>query len=521
MILILIILIPILGGLLAWLVCRWNVLWTRWISLAALAIQFGLILAQWFGPATQNGVSGISMPWIPQFGISLTLQLDGLSFLLLLLSSLLGMTAIAASWREIQERVGFFHFNLLWIQAALAGVFMSMDLFLFYFFWEMMLVPLYFIIGIWGHENRIYASFKFFIFTQASSLFMLLSIVGLYFLHGQSTGEYTFDYLKLFQTQFSPAAAMLLMLGFFVAFAVKLPVFPLHTWLPDAHTEAPTAGSVYLAGLILKVGAYGFLRFLLPLFPAAVVHISPIAMILGIISILYGAVLAFAQTDLKRMVAYTSVSHMGFVLLGIFSDNQIAQQGAVIIILAHGISTGALFILVGALQERIHTRDLNRMGGLWSVAPRMGRVGLVFALASLGLPGFGNFVGEFLVLAGTYRSHQFIAVFATLGFIVATVYSLWMVQKIFSGPNKENWKFPDLDKRELTVMTVLILVIFWLGLYPQPVIDTSRQAVEMLRQEASISQPGPNLKELTSLDPTPIAMHPGKVKTRTYEEWKP
>jgi NADH-quinone oxidoreductase subunit M len=481
-----------IGGVLAWIAGRWSKTWPRWISLISLFLHLGTLIWLWIEYLSQYQAGTgsrwfieINYPWIPQLGINLHFAMDGLSLLLVLLTNFLGIMAVTASWKEIQDRVGFFHFNLMIILGALAGVFLSLDLFLFYFFWELMLVPLYFLIGIWGHENRIYAALKFFIFTQFSGLLMLLAILGLYFYHGQMSGVYTFDYNQLLGTQLPLGIAMWLMLGFFIAFAVKLPVFPLHTWLPDAHTEAPTAGSVDLAGLVLKAAGYGFIRFLIPLFPETLPKIAPIAMALGVVGILYGAILAFAQTDLKRLVAYTSVSHMGFVLIGIFAQHRIALQGAVIIMLAHGISTGALFILVGALYNRVHTRDLNRMGGLWETVPRMGRVGLLFALASLGLPGLGNFVGEFLVLLGTYKTSPFYAILATLGFIVATVYSLWMVQRIFTGPNEEGWKIPDLDRRELAMMTAMIIVILWLGLYPQPVLNTTHKAIENIQQYSS------------------------------------
>jgi NADH-quinone oxidoreductase subunit M len=400
------------------------------------------------------------------------------------------MMAVAASWAGIEYRVGFFHFNLLWTLAALTGVFLALDLVLFYLFWELMLIPLYFLIGIWGHERRSYATLKFFIFTQASSQLMLVGILGLYFVHAQNTGTYTFDYEALLGTTMGPALGLWLMLGFFAAFAVKLPVVPLHTWLPDAHTEAPTAGSVLLAGLVLKAGGYGFLRFLIPLFPDAAHKIAPAAMVLGIVGILYGAVIAYGQTDLKRLVAYTSISHMGFVLLGIFAWNPLALQGAVVIMLAHGISTGALFILAGGLQDRIGTRDMNRMGGLWSTAPRMGGSTLVFALASLGLPGLGNFVGEFLVLLGIYQVSVPLAALAALGFVVATVYSLYMIQRAFHGPDKEGRKLPDLNLRETAIMVTLIVLIVWLGLAPQPVLDTAQPALDRLQQEATLWQPG-------------------------------
>jgi NADH-quinone oxidoreductase subunit M len=365
---------------------------------------------------------------------------------------------------------------------------LAMDMFLFYFFWELMLVPLYFLIGIWGYKNRVYASVKFFLFTQLSGLFMLLGILGLYFIHGQNTGVYTFDYMQLLGTVMDPAIAFWLMLGFFVAFAVKLPAFPFHTWLPDAHTEAPTAGSVDLAGLVLKVGAYGFLRFLIPLFPDASFQLAPVAMVLGVIGILYGAVVAFGQTNVKRLVAYSSISHMGFVLLGIFSWNQLALQGAVMIMIAHGISTGALFIFVGDLHHRINTHEMDRMGGLWSTAPRMGGSAMVFALASLGLPGLGNFVGEFLVLAGLYQVSIPLAAVATVGFVVATVYALWMMQRTFFGQNSQGWKLPDLNLREMAIMGLLIAVIAWLGLFPKTVLETSGPAMYALQETTTYSQ---------------------------------
>ena len=288
-------------------------------------------------------------------------------------------------------------------------------------------------------------------------------------------------------TTLASGTAFFLLLGFLVAFLVKLPAVPFHTWLPDAHTEAPTAGSVILAGLLLKTGGYGLLRFAVPLFPGASMQVAPIAMGLGIIGILYGAVLAFAQSDIKRLVAYTSVSHMGFVLLGIFAWNEKSLQGVVIQMLCHGISTGALFILAGALQERVHTREMQRLAGLWSVAPRMGGVWLFFALASLGLPGMGNFVGEFLILLGTYEVSLPMAAFAALGLILSTVYAVWMVQRVFFGANREGWRIPDLEAREVAVMTALIVIILWLGLYPQPCLDKAKEGLSSLQRITSVA----------------------------------
>ncbi len=367
MILVYLITILLAGAFLAWIAGIRYPVWSRIISLAAISLDLILIIiyASQQGSPDNKWIIDFKLDWIPEFGISLHLALDGLSLLLLILTFFLGIISVMISWKEINSKVGFFHFNLLLILAGIAGVFLSLDLFLFYFFWELMLVPMYFLIGIWGHENRTPASNKFFLYTQASGLLMLLSILGLYFVHGHSTGTYSFDYMQLLGTEMPASTGLLIMGGFLAAFLVKLPVVPLHNWLPDAHTEAPTAGSLILAALLLKTGAYGLLRFIVPLFPSASLTFSPIGMLLGVVGILYGAKLAFAQTDLKRLVAYTSVSHMGFVILGVFSFNEIAYQGVIMQMIAHGISTGALFILAGQLYERIHTRDLNRMGGLW------------------------------------------------------------------------------------------------------------------------------------------------------------
>jgi len=487
MILACLIILLLVAGVLAWALERRGPQWPRWISLAALSIDFVLGLSLWGARGdqfqiAQGGawIAELSAQWIPRFGISLHLAMDGLSLLLVLLTLFLGLISVAASWTEITKRVGFFHFNLLWVLAGVLGVFVAMDLFLFFVFWEVMLVPMYFLISVWGHENRVYAAVKFFLFTQAGSLLMLIAILGLVFIHYQNSGMLTFDYTSLLGTAMDPAVAMWLMLGFFAAFAVKLPVVPFHTWLPDAHTEAPTAGSVILAGLLLKTGAYGLLRFTVPLFPEAAQTFAPVAMGLGVIGILYGGVLAFAQTDLKRLVAYSSVSHLGFVLLGIFAWNALALEGAVMQMLAHGVTTGALFILVGALQERLHTRDMRRMGGLWATLPRFGAIGLFFAIASLGLPGLGNFVGEFLVLLGTYQVSIPMTVLASLGLVVATIYSLALVQQTFHGQAREQWSVQDLSLRSLALLGAMIVVQVWLGLYPQPVLETAGQALHNL-----------------------------------------
>jgi len=503
MILLWFIIIPLIGGLAAWFFGKKSELFARWISLAALALDCVLLALFWSETSSQVAISRgawlmeLQWPWIPQLGISLHLAVDGLSLLLVALTLFLGVISVVCSWTEVRERVGFFHFNLMAILGGILGVFLSLDLFLFYFFWELMLVPMYFLISIWGHENRTYASLKFFIFTQAGGLLMLLSILGLYFIHGRDTGVYTFDYALLLGTPLAPRTAFWLMLGFFIAFVVKLPAIPFHPWLPDAHTEAPTAGSVILAGLLLKTGAYGLLRFVLPLFPEAAMAVTPLVMAIAVAGIIYGAVLAFAQTDLKRLVAYTSVSHMGFVLLGIFAWNQAAQQGAVMQMLAHGVSTGALFIVVGMIQERIHTRDLDRMGGFWTMAPRLSGVALVFGLASLGLPGFGNFVAEFMVLLGTYRVNVLAAVIAALGLVFAAVYSLWMIQRAFHGEKKGPTAMADLSLREAGIMAMLIIAIFWLGLYPRPILNTSGPVLNTIHCCAPSAHHGPDTGKVT------------------------
>ncbi len=487
MILVYIIIILFAGGLLAWLISKISEAGARWVSLVFLFASFVLAVYLWLTAGASTSVSAgskwmaeVQWNWIPQFGISLHFAADGLSILLMLLTLFLGIISVLISWKSITKSVGFYHFNLLWILAGIIGVFTSLDLFLFYSFWEVMLIPMYFLIGIWGHENRVYASFKFFLFTQASGLLMFIAILALYIIHGQNTGTYTFDYTALLGTQLSPVAGMWIMLGFLIAFIVKLPAFPFHNWLPDAHTEAPTAGSVILAGLLLKTGAYGILRFVIPLFPDASRTFAPVAIILGVVGILYGAKLAFAQTDFKRLVAYTSVSHMGFILLGAFSFNQLALQGVVLQMLTHGISTGALFILVGAIQDRIHTRDLNRLGGLWDQVPRMGGIALVFAMASLGLPALGNFVAEFLILAGSFQANVFWTIIAALGLVASTLYSLRIMQKVFYGKKEEEWKISDFDGREILVMAGLIIAIVWIGIYPGSFLNTSKASIERI-----------------------------------------
>lgn len=487
MMLVWLILIPFVGGLLCWLSERFGRWIPRWIALISMLSLFGLGMYLWIQsahdplqdmPNPPRWLMEFQVPWIDRFGISFHLGLDGLSLLLVILTGLLGVMAVGCSWREIQRNVGFFYLNLLWNLGGVVGVFLSLDMFLFFFFWEMMLVPMFFLIALWGHsgadgKSRIHAATKFFIFTQASGLLLLIAIIGLVLVHKEATGVLTFDYTKLLFTPMSSTVEFVLMLGFFIAFAVKLPVVPVHSWLPDAHAQAPTAGSVDLAGILLKTAAYGLLRFALPFFPNASFEFAPIAISLGVFGIIYGAILAFAQTDIKRLVAYTSISHMGFILLGVYSGTMLSLQGVVMQMLAHGISAGALFILCGEIYERLHTRDMREMGGLWSRMKYLPPAMLFFTAASLGLPGLGNFVGEFLILLGSFGEFPPLTVLAATGLILAAVYSLAMLQRGFFGPAKSDKPLEDLTLREIALVTSLMGVLLFMGLYPQPILNAT------------------------------------------------
>lgn len=484
MILFWLIAVPLLGGGLAWLVERLQAGDPRQVALAALGIDAALVI--WLLASAGTVAEGAWLQqwvsaWIPRFGIGFHLGMDGISLLLVALTVFLGFMAVGCSWTEIREARGAFHFNLLWTLAGVIGVFLALDLFLFFFFWEVMLIPMYFLISLWGHEQRAYAAMKFFIFTQVGGLLMLIAILALVFLHRQASGSFSFDYFQLLGSPLEPAAARWLMLGFFIAFTVKLPAVPFHSWLPDAHTQAPTGGSVLLAGVLLKTGAYGLLRFVVPLFPEAAREFAPIAMTLGAVSIVYAAKVAFAQSDLKRLIAYTSVSHMGFVLVGVFAWNAWALQGAVMTMLAHGISAAALFMIAGALQERLHTREMGKMGGFWTAAPRIGAIALFFSVATLGLPGLGNFIGEFLALLGSFRVSMGLTALAALGLIAAPIYALHVLQRVFHGPPCATVP-GDFGRREMVLMLAMMASTLWMGIYPQSMLDISYPALQGLAQ---------------------------------------
>ena len=408
-----------------------------------------------------------NIQWISTFNIYYRLALDHLSNMLVLLTFFLAIIAVLISWREITYRRGFYYFNLMLTIAGIIGVFTAVDMFLFFFFWEVMLLPMTALIAIWGHENRYFAAIKFFIFTQVSSLIMLIAIVVMAYIHYQQMGQLSFSYQEWLSLSINAEIELYLMLGFFIAFAVKLPSFPVHSWLPDAHTQAPTAGSVLLAGILLKTGAYGLIRFVIVLFPNASNEFAPIAALLALASILYGAKMAFAQQDFKRLVAYSSISHMGFVMLALFSFNANAFQGAIITLVAHGLSSAALFAFAGMIYARIHSRDLSKMGGFWRSAPVMGGFALAFAAAAFGLPGMANFIGEFFSLIGAFERFPVITIFAALGIIGSAIYGMVLFQSSFHGPVKNS--FIDLSIRERIIALSLFIPLLILGLFPNVV----------------------------------------------------
>ncbi|GAB2901522.1 NuoM family protein [Microbulbifer echini] len=525
-----IIIILFAGGLLAWLAERYFQAGGRWISLISLLFTTVLLTNYSSFITSTEAITdntwwdSLKIPWIPRFGIDFYLAIDGLSFLMLSLTIAMGIFGLIMTWNDIQFRRGFFYFNYLWTLAGVAGVFTAIDLFLFFFFWEVMLIPMLFLIAVWGYERRIYAAIKFFIFTQASSLLMLIAIVGLAYIHYINSGQLTFNYNILLEAQVPSDIAYWLMLGFFIAFIVKLPALPFHTWLPDAHTQAPTAGSILLAAILLKTGAYGLLRFNLPLFPESSILFAPVAMTIGALSVIYGAMLAFAQNDMKRLVAYSSVSHMGFVLLGLYALDTIAIQGAVMQMIAHGLSTAALFALVGALQHRLHTRDMQQLGGVWSKLPKLSAVALFFAVASLGLPGLGNFVAEFTVLVGSFRSNHWLTALAAIGLIGAALYALIMMQRVFFGKLNKRLEKPiqesntaDLNVRETGALLVVAALLVLIGLHPQPIFNISDKTVQMsvnkIESALSFQKFPPKI--------SPLQVHSSRVEPTSIEDNTP
>jgi NADH-quinone oxidoreductase subunit M len=465
----------------------------KWTALLVTTVEFVLSLGLWWELDPSRGMLQLvsNTAWIPDWGIAYRVGIDGISLVMILLTTLLMPISVLASWRYITKQERGFYALMLTLLTGLVGVFIALDLFVFYVFFEVMLIPMYFIIGIWGGPNRLYAAIKFFIYTMAGSLLMLVAIVALVWQVRQATGYLTFSYDILLQHAGAVGSlAPWLFAAFAVAFAIKVPVFPFHTWLPDAHVEAPTAGSVLLAAVMLKIGTYGFLRFAVPFFPQVALSptVSAIIVVLAVTGIIYGALVAMVQPDVKKLVAYSSVSHLGFVMLGIWGGTVQSVQGALMVMISHGFSTGALFLLIGMIYERRHTRLIEDYGGIARVVPVFSLILTVVALSSIGLPGLNGFVGEFLVLLGSFQAFPVATVIATTGVIFAAAYLLWALQRmIFNRLDKpDNERLTDLGGRELALMTPLLIGIVWLGLYPAPVLKRMESAT---RRYVQLTQP--------------------------------
>jgi NADH-quinone oxidoreductase subunit M len=477
--------LPAAAGLALLFVPRRSVGALRSLSLAVTVLTFACSLRLYFGfDADAIGYQfEENRQWMPTLGVAYHVGIDGISLLLVLLTTFLTPLALVSAWGSIEDRFKEFTATMLLLETGMLGVFVSLDLFLFYVFWEAMLVPMYFIIGIWGGPNRVYAAVKFILYTMVGSLLMLVAILVLYSQYGAATGRFTFDVPVLAQYVMAPGPRQNLMfVAFALAFAIKVPLFPFHTWLPDAHVEAPTAGSVVLAGVLLKMGTYGFLRFCLPFFPDASLTFGPLVFSLAVIGVIYGAWVSTVQPDMKKLVAYSSVSHLGFVTLGIFTLNQQGLVGAIIQMVNHGLSTGALFLMVGMIYERRHSRLIADFGGLWRVVPAFSALFLVVALSSLGLPGLNGFVGEFLILVGTFQRNVWLAAVATSGIIFAAVYLLWMYQRVIFGEisHEANRGLRDLTPREWAVLVPVVALIVWIGVYPTTFTGKTEATVEAL-----------------------------------------
>jgi NADH-quinone oxidoreductase subunit M len=466
----------------------------KYLALVATLAEFLVSVPLWWAYDASSSAMQfvVARPWIANWGIWLRLGLDGISLFMVLLTTFTMPLAVLGSWNYIKERQRAYYALLLVLTTGMLGVFLALDLFVFYVFWEIMLIPMYFLIGVWGGPRRLYAAIKFFVFTFVGSLLMLVAILWIYYQVGHATGTYSFAYDHILANiGVTERWAFWLFGAFFLAFAIKVPVFPFHTWLPDAHVEAPTAGSVILAGILLKMGAYGFLRFALPFYPDVAFNptVVNVVVLLALIGIMYGGLVAMVQPDFKKLVAYSSVAHLGFVMLGIWALTLQSVEGAIMIMISHGISTGALFFLAGMLYERRHTREIAAFGGLAKVVPVLATVLTVVALSSIGLPGTNGFVGEFLVLLGSFGEYPWATVIAATGVIVAAMYLLRALQRIIYNKldKPENEGLPDLSRRELAVLIPLVICIVWIGLYPRPFLKrieaSSRALVEQVRGE--------------------------------------
>ena len=492
--------LPLLAALLLLFIRRERGGLIRGVSLLFTVLTF--IVSLWlpvlfdFGSGEMQLVEKAS--WIEAMGVSYYMGVDGISLWLVCLSTLLGALSVLCSWDSITDRVKEYYIFLLLLETGMIGVFLALDFFLFYVFWEIVLVPMYFLIGIWGHPaRRLYAAIKFFLYTLFGSVVMLLGILAVYFYAGNQTGRYTFDILELMKISYpwSPSLVSfqnLVWLSFFLSFAIKVPMFPFHTWLPDAHTEAPTAGSVILAGILLKMGGYGFVRFNLGMFPEATWYFVPFMVTLSIVAIIYGAMVCLVQQDMKRLIAFSSVSHMGFVTLGMFALNMQGVQGSVLQMVNHGLSTGALFLIVGLIYDRRHTRMIADFGGLSTVMPIFATLFAIIMFSSIGLPGLNGFVGEFLILVGAFYVDWRWAALAVTGIVLGAAYMLWLYQRTMFGKldKPENQALKDLDFREVMTLAPIVVCCFWIGLYPKPFFRILEKPVAELAQRMEASQTG-------------------------------
>jgi NADH-quinone oxidoreductase subunit M len=510
---------PLLGALILLFVPREKDIVHRIVGnlFGALGFLVSLPLLRWFKPGWGGFAFEENADWIPSIGARYHLGIDGISLLLVMLTTLLGMIAILSSWSAIKQRQKEYYILLLLLQTGMLGVFVSLDFFLFYVFWEVMLVPMYFLIGVWGSERRLYAAIKFFLYTLAGSVVMLLAILALYFYAPlQVGGGRTFDVPTLLAAaqHFHDPLKVWLFWGFFFAFAIKVPMFPFHTWLPDAHTEAPTAGSVILAGVLLKMGTYGFIRFSLPLLPADAAmrrKIITIVIVLSIIGIVYGALVCLMQKDMKRLIAYSSVSHLGFCTLGIFALTPLGLSGSVLQQINHGISTGALFLIVGVLYERRHTRLISEFGGLATPMPNFAAIYLIISLSSLGMPLLNGFIGEFTILQGAFQVSKAWAAWGTLGVVLGAAYLLWLYQRVMFGTvtNTANEELPDLNLREHATLVPLVILAFWIGIYPKPFFAFIDMPVQKI-----VEQVNPNFYRAEQAKLPAAEIHTAVVETK-------
>ncbi len=503
----LLIFFPILGAVVLLFINKENGRAIRWVTLIFSLVEFIFSLPLFFVFDSKTGVMQFVEDWwwVQSYGISYKLGIDGISLLLVLLTTFLTILCILCSWTAITIRVKEFMISFLFLETGMIGALSALDLVLFYVFWEVMLIPMYLLIGVWGDpKRRIYAAIKFFLFTMAGSVLMLVAILVLYFINLKTTNVPTFDVLELYKLGIPVGTQYWLFGAFALAFAIKVPMFPFHTWLPDAHTEAPTAGSVILAGVLLKMGTYGFIRFAIPLFPNAAFDLLPLVSVLALIGIIYGALVSMMQPDLKRLVAFSSVSHLGYVMLGMFAFNMQGIEGSIYQMLNHGISTGSLFLIVGMIYERRHTRMIADFGGLSKVMPIYAVFFMIVTLSSIGLPGTNGFVGEFLILLGAFRSNVIYGVVAAAGVILGAAYMLWMFQRVMFGKitKPENEKLKDLNAREITILVPMVIMIFLMGIYPKLFFSKMDASVEKFikdfkgRVEMKADLPSPKAAEI-------------------------